>query len=833
MHYKKKEYNSKTLRDYATDFIKYDTICTQAPMGFGKTKNLITLLETNEYKNKKIIIVSFRRSLMKQYKKVLPSFSYYTQIKDRKIDLDTHRKLIIQADSLYRIRGEIDMLVMDECTYTLDHLVTYVKKFKSQCVNALEHLLHTSGKILAIDALFTDDYVNLFTQYRKKILYAVNTYKFHQNKNVVMYGNDFQSFFNKMMESLRRKEKIVVCTNSKIKLNYFEDKIRKEFDNISCLFMDGDHEVAYSIDDWIKMDVIGYTPTITAGVSFELKHFDRVFGYFVSGSSNAALSIQQLFRVRNINKNQYNICVDVTASSNYPVEYEDLDKIIEDRHESLIDGHEVLNLDYGKKIVNKDSYYHLYRTVMRYNNLSKNNYQNELIRLLNTQGITDITKTGKHDKMLNRALRKDYKTFKEQKEEQVAISVSESNDIDSEVYHDLCNKENLKRNERNSVLKYSFLEQTKIDRTKLTAKVYQEYKPKLMQFHNLSFIKHNKTNLKAKINKRIAYNDLCKHDGKSIDILHRSKKYEKLAILNDTVSILGWEDLNDAKKIDLNYNHAKLIPVLKKMESLFSTSIHTWDIKQKNTRTSILRYINSRLKNTLDMTMSYDKATKKYSLCTLSSWSFMYENFGSIQNILNENERNFDTKLELEMWTYKFMNDLLPDDDIAEENTKLPVNNEETLVYETSNPMDYINMFREKNKDRMTKKNMVKPNRRVKVYRDSHQNKHKGPAFMMEEIEKWDKDGSIHKNMGGEYEGLDIHWTDPEWQATTTNKQAYERVLELFQIEEIGEASTGPYTLNGYTRDDISNIGREQILWGQYKQTCDSNSDEEPEYDFY
>lgn len=126
--------------------------------------------------------------------------------------------------------------------------------------------------------------------------------------------------------------------------------------------------------------------------------FYRWFGYFVSGSSNAALFIQQLFRVRNLSKNQYNICVDVTASSDYPVEYTSLDNYIENRHESLIDDHEVLDLDYGKKVINKDSYYYLYRTIVKCNNMSKNNYRQELVRHLGTQGIINITCTGKQNK---------------------------------------------------------------------------------------------------------------------------------------------------------------------------------------------------------------------------------------------------------------------------------------------------------------------------------------------------------------------------------------------------------------------------------------------------
>lgn len=829
MNYKKKEYNSNTLRDYATDFIKYDTICAQAPMGFGKTKQLIELLDKKEYKNKKIIIVSFRRSLLRQYKNNLPGFKYYTDIKDRKIDLDVNRNLIIQADSLYRIRGEVDLLVLDECTYTLDHAVTYIKKFKPQCVSAIEHLLSTSGKVLAIDALFTDDYVDIISSYRNNTIYTINTNQFHKNKSVTMYGNDFQLFYNRMIESLRKKEKIVICTNSKIKLNYFEDRIKKEFENIKCLFIDGDHEVDYKVEDWKSMDVVGYTPTITAGVSFEAKNFDRCFGYFISGSSSAALSIQQLFRVRNFNKNQFNICVDVTAPSNYPVNFEDLDNFIENRHTSLIDGNEILEIDYGKKNVHKDSYYYMYRTVMKYINLSKNNYQGELIRILKTQGITDIKNTGKKDNTLNRILRNDYRTFKELKEEQNAISISESDSIDSETYHELCNKENIKRKDRNAMLKYSFLDQTKISEDKLTPKIYQEYKPKLAQFHNLSFIKSNKNDFKEKINKRLAYNDLRKGD-KSIDILHQSKKYEKIKILDDTVRDLGWKDLNDNQSIDLRLDYGKIIPLLKKMECIFDTSIHTWDIKHKNTRTSIIRYINSRLKSTLDINMSYDKISKKYTLTTISSWEFMYENFDTIKENLDQKEIDFENKLFIETWVYKLINDLPPNlnnNEIEQESEK-----ESELSYVKPDHMDYINMFKEKNK-KINKKNKSKPNRRVNVYKDSHKNKHKGPAFMIEEIEKWDKNGTIFENMGGVYEGHDILWTDPEYQPNISGKKACEKLFELFGIKDGATSTEQIHTLNGYTKNDILEVGRDQILWGGNKDLYESDSEEEPEYDLY
>ena len=144
--------------------------------------------------------------------------------------------------------------------------------------------------------------------------------------------------------------------------------------------------------------------------------------------------------------------------------------------------------------------------------------------------------------------------------------------------------------------------------------------------------------------------------------------------------------------------------------------------------------------------MYYDKTSKKYSLKTMSSWEFMTENFDKIKEKLDEKENDFESKLFIETWTYKFMNDLLPEGK-TEGETEGENKKEEELVYTQSDHMDYINLYKEKNKERIAKKNKLKPNRRIKVYKDKHNNKHKGPAFMIEEIEKCDKEGTWWSSM--------------------------------------------------------------------------------------
>jgi len=74
---------------------------------------------------------------------------------------------------------------------------------------------------------------------------------------------------------------------------------------------------------------------------------------------------------------------------------------------------------------------------------------------------------------------------------------------------------------------------------------------------------------------------------------------------------------------------------------------------------------------------------------------------------------------------------------------------------------------------------------------------------MIEEIEKWDHEGNIHKNMGGVYEGHEIEWTDPDHKPNMSGDKAYKKLCNMFDLHTTEAIHTPNYTLNGYNKDDI------------------------------
>jgi hypothetical protein len=54
------------------------------------------------------------------------------------------------------------------------------------------------------------------------------------------------------------------------------------------------------IDEWKKTDLLIYSPTIEAGVDFDVKHFDKCYGYMADNSTCARAFSQMLHRIRQL-----------------------------------------------------------------------------------------------------------------------------------------------------------------------------------------------------------------------------------------------------------------------------------------------------------------------------------------------------------------------------------------------------------------------------------------------------------------------------------------------------------------------------------------------------
>jgi len=282
-------------------------------MGCGKTFGLI-----EKFKDKSILIVSYRRSLDSELARKFECKLYS--------DFDTSfivaDRLVVQIDSVWRVRGSYDVVILDEVGYSQNHFFQFTKD-KHRCLDALRHFCNSASKVIAMDALLQKRNINWVCDVAGTQNYHVlqNTFKvFNGYKCTIKKGNRF-NLYSAVKAAIALKQKVVIPSNSLEALKFIEANIKSEFPHIKFLLIDKDSEEVI-IDEWVNYDIVSYTPSIEAGVSFEKRHFNKCIAYMTNQSNSPSNFAQMLFRVRNLIDKEMVIISSQTYLNNNPTSEE-------------------------------------------------------------------------------------------------------------------------------------------------------------------------------------------------------------------------------------------------------------------------------------------------------------------------------------------------------------------------------------------------------------------------------------------------------------------------------------------------------------------------------
>jgi hypothetical protein len=323
------------------------TLFVRAPMKMGKTKQMIELIKRKAKEDFRCVIVSFRQTFTASIQSVLNhselDFELYNEIPSGRIRIEEHPLLIIQVESLHRLDFDrIDMFVVDESESVLsqfssphifDLRLTY-SKFQSA--------LMLSRQVICMDANLSARTIKIVCPLRRRAkgievgvmpnkIYYENLY---QNAEEDMYyvHPTLQQLYGSMHKALLDGKKVFCCSTSLNDAKVILQLIREQF-TIDCVTGvrtegDVDLKVAFYSSEmsptirtdhlgrvnevWKEVDVLIYTPTITAGVSFECEHFDE--GYFVLSSSSCDTKTAQQMggRIRNVSSHTYHVWMDLS-----------------------------------------------------------------------------------------------------------------------------------------------------------------------------------------------------------------------------------------------------------------------------------------------------------------------------------------------------------------------------------------------------------------------------------------------------------------------------------------------------------------------------------------
>jgi hypothetical protein len=416
------------------------TVCIDAPMKLGKTKQLIEhiqlyypqiasdlpIMSESQVRPSKIRIITFRQTFaFEMYKKCsFLGFILYSDV-DGALTQD---RVIVQMESMHRLTTDpIDLLILDECESIFEQLNSGLFKNFRDAYAKFHFMLRTARKVICMDAYMSDRTYNILDAIRTLIdtTYVRNTFSRDTDIKVVFTKHQGEWIFD-ILSAIKSGRKIAIMTNSKEDANALEHLLTGDGDGLETLFSSKyfeqvkdwpiladrqpltppfkicvgkytaeepqiqiKHEHFQDIDSaWSKYDVLITTPTVSAGVSFEVEHFDRVYGLFTDLSCGAETSMQMLGRIRAVREKNLFICIRETYGgyAQFPTNVSQIKTAALNRYDIMLAKPDLSNLSYiyntnGTIQVYDSDYFTIWAENQRIMHINHNGYLVNFIRL--------------------------------------------------------------------------------------------------------------------------------------------------------------------------------------------------------------------------------------------------------------------------------------------------------------------------------------------------------------------------------------------------------------------------------------------------------------------
>lgn len=362
-----------------------DTLIMQSGLGTGKTKAHLAYCAAT--KPTVSVIVTCSRALADSLSAKY-GYDNYQDLAQGPIDLVLHPHLVIQVESLHRIRFGAwkvvwpDLLTLDESEgiinqFTHRTLLTGCGGAPGkmrECWTVFEALVRYSKKVVMLDAFLSDRSVSLIKGTLHAAPYVeenllldaptpkplsppirtnglradrpcktvLNTYKSGKEKTYIFARADWME--TKMDADIKAGKNIVLLSNSKEYTDKWMAHMKSKWPTVVTEYFcsDSDAEQRQKLKDvathWATARVLVYTTTVTSGVSFELPHYNAIYAYFVLHSADYFNCMQMLGRVRNYYDSEVKgqVCIvsvsDTMQSGDEPETFEWLEKCLEDKY---------------------------------------------------------------------------------------------------------------------------------------------------------------------------------------------------------------------------------------------------------------------------------------------------------------------------------------------------------------------------------------------------------------------------------------------------------------------------------------------------------------------
>jgi hypothetical protein len=319
------------------------TLVIQSHLGTGKTVFIREMLQAGD--DRRVLLLSPRRSYTQSQIGALSDLGVVSYMDHPVGTLGGFDRLIVQVESLHRIRGPYvrevepyDVVIMDESESVLAQLHSVATQGANMIRNheVLEWALRTAGRVVYADAFLSDRTLGVVNalqteaeKAQERCLLVHNTYQPYARRAIRLVGAETDKrtanlggFCERIMEALRAGRRIVVIWTSKRRGDWFVQTYlaNSEFSYLFYSSRSSKEEQAGLQDvhtTWSQVQCLMMTTTITVGISYdpqdEALQFDEAFLYGSSASALPRDIAQALLRVRALKAERLTYVVDTRA----------------------------------------------------------------------------------------------------------------------------------------------------------------------------------------------------------------------------------------------------------------------------------------------------------------------------------------------------------------------------------------------------------------------------------------------------------------------------------------------------------------------------------------
>jgi len=389
------------------------TLVVQAQMGLGKTKALKDYVSKNYLRSinsvmpAKIVIISFRTTFSSSIAQNFKQFVAYNDISGPiNQNNPEHKNLIIQCESLHRLvishDSAPDLLILDECESIFSQFGSGLHSQFNTAFAVFEFLFRYSKKVLLMDANITNRSYDMLKLMRPthKIHFHWNQFKRAAN-DTFYFTTDPNAWMKKAFDCLEDGKKIVIATNSLAESKKYLLAFSTKFDKYNIGIYTSETKLSVKKEHfsnvneyWMQYDILIYTPTCSAGVSFEQIHYDYLFGDFSNSSCDVETCRQMLGRVRNISSKETYIMLR-NVPLYYPTTSEDIKAHLFNKKGNLYLEAKDMPMAFqynerGDPRYVENTYFHLWVANTLITNLSRSNFLERFITQVKLSGAKVI-----------------------------------------------------------------------------------------------------------------------------------------------------------------------------------------------------------------------------------------------------------------------------------------------------------------------------------------------------------------------------------------------------------------------------------------------------------